>query len=215
MDVLNKLKEQAHDLDARFRAEKVKIGGNKELSPEGKAKALEGLKTRFDGDLRALQARGRDELTQRKAQITDRLGKATSQRAEDLRKALGDTLTADIMRQRVTAATNGELADWFARPKGQWETILIRELGDIELASRSKGGSAPDSDYMRAVLAWNALDAATTTGGEELQALQMEARTLQDVGGLVDALDVATARARLGVVMGIPEKYLIEDAVSA
>lgn len=160
-----------------------------------KRQRVEQERARYAADLAALQSEAESTLTVRGKKVAQRLGELKQAETEHRRQVLGDSVLVEIYRQRLALLAPDEIVTFVGEASGEWESMLLDELADLELSQRAQSATGEaGEDVGRALFALRDKANSATPERTERAELEHELRELTNIPRFVQALDVGAER---------------------
>ena len=204
------MRRRALELDFAHRETIKGIKADTTFSDSFKQQRITQEQGKYAAALAALQSEAESTLTLRAKKVQQRLAELAQAETEHKRKVLGDAVLVGIYKDRLSVLTPDKIVSFTGSAAGEWETMLLDELADLELSRRAQGAKEQEGeDVARALFT---LRGKVAQAAPERDALELELHELRDVPALVQALDVPAERQHMAVTYGFrPENVVIPE----
>jgi hypothetical protein len=203
--MLQEYESKSQDALRRFLAVKNRLPAWDGLAPEGKARALQAARARYDAEIEEVMAEALAAIENEAESLAEAEEKHARTRWASMREALGDVAAALVFTQKVQTLSLPALAELYTEAD-EWGKTIIGQLVEEPPAMNDRGEL-----NLPALLAYREITDGETRrfdGGEELNTRK---RTLSDLERRLVELDpIGHARAQSDALGVDVEKQLLE-----
>lgn len=199
-DFQNNFGRDAANLDAAWRKNRDEIQADRNLSHTGRTAALAAADERRLIGVENLRARADRWAQVERGAALAKLAAGRAAAAKQRRGILGDSLTAELARRRLSLLHPHEMLAAVSAATDEWHRTLYTELADLELTERSHRG-----DHVASAALSEMGQSAPPEIGDLAGALRNFEQSSET---LLADLDVAAYRQKMADVYGVIAEFV-------
>jgi G3E family GTPase len=193
--MLDDLQAQAKSLDATYRKSVQDVTSNDGLTPNGKAEAIAQLDAKRRQQVAALQSEAQRRISAQRTKLAQDAATAKAAEIDRQRQLLGDAAMLHLYQRRISMRDSAEIAQMLQNAANDYERELVRQLGLLELESRTGAPGATRQDFSAMMELRQSSDSAQDDGISQAETIAAQ-------------LDLAAYRRDAGDRLNVDSRFV-------